>query len=103
MEKEDKIYMVVLLFLVIGIGSLFSIFIKGIDENSKEDKDSISTCTNIKKFYKDDIFFDNFYIACDEPINREISPDLYTRIEEGENYIITFTKGGDIYSIEKAD
>lgn len=40
-------------------------------------------------------------IACDEPINREISPDLYTRIEEGKNYIITFTKGGDIYSIVK--
>ena len=92
------------LFYLISLISIFAIgvmFMIAIDEQTKEDKDSISTCTNIKKFYKDDIFFDNFYIACDEPINREISPELYTRIVEGEDYIITFTKGGDIYSIVK--
>lgn len=91
------------LVLFIGMFVLAFVFMAGINESTKEDKDSVSTCTNIKKFYKDDIFFDNFYIACDEPINREISPELYTRIVDGEDYIITFTKGGDIYSIEKVD
>ena len=91
------------LVLFIGMFVLAVVFMIGINENTKEDKDNVSTCTNIKKFYKDDILFDNFYIACDEPINREITPELYTRIVEGENYIITFTKGGDIYSIEKAE
>ena len=89
------------LVLFIGMFVLAFVFMAGINESTKEDKDSVSTCTNIKKFYKDDIFFDNFYIACDEPINREISPELYTRIVDGEDYIITFTKGGDIYSIVK--
>lgn len=89
------------LVLFIGMFVLAFVFMVGINESTKEDKDSVSTCTNIKKFYKDDIFFDNFYIACDEPINREISPELYTRIVDGEDYIITFTKGGDIYSIVK--
>lgn len=91
------------LVLFIGMFVLAVDFMAGINESTKEDKDSVSTCTNIKKFYKDDIFFDNFYIACDEPINREISPELYTRIVDGEDYIITFTKGGNIYSIEKVD
>ena len=50
-------------------------------------------CTNIKKFYKDDILFDNFYIACDEPINLEIGPELYTRIIEGKNYKIEYKNG----------
>ena len=91
------------LVLFIGMFVLAFVFMAEINESTKEDKDSVSTCTNITKFYKDDIFFDNFYIACDEPINREISPELYTRIVDGEDYIITFTKGGDIYSIEKVD
>lgn len=89
------------LVLFIGMFVLAVVFMVGINESTKEDKDSVSTCTNIKKFYKDDVLFDNFYIACDEPINLEISPELYTRIVEGKNYIITFTKGGDIYSIVK--
>ena len=98
MKVLEWVFYLILYIVLFAFGIIFII---AVDENTKEDKDSVSTCTNIKKFYKDDIFFDNFYIACDEPINSEISPELYTRIVEGEDYIITFTKGGKIYSIVK--
>lgn len=99
LEKVLKIiFYIIILSFEIGFVVLMCI---GFEENNKPDNNSISKCTNIKKFYKDDLLFDNFYIACDEPINLEIEPELYTRIEEGKNYIITFNKVGGLYSIVK--
>ena len=79
----------------------FILYITILDNITTPDEENIKQCTNLKKFYKDDIFFDNFYVVCDEPINLEISPDLYTRLVEGENYKITYNKSGALYSIEK--
>ena len=90
-------YIIIISFEIGLIVLMYIVF----EENSKPDNNSISKCTNIKKFYKDDLLFDNFYIACDEPINIEVKPELYTRIVEGENYIITFNKTGGLYSIVK--
>ena len=93
------VYFVCFLFIII----VSMLFIKILDNSTTPDKENIKQCTNLKKFYKDDIFFDNFYVACDEPINLEISPDLYTRLVEGENYKITFYKSGDLYSMERVE
>ena len=92
-------YLVGFSFIIVAFILFIAILVNGTTPN----KENIKQCTNLKKFYKDDIFFDNFYVACDETINLEISPDLYTRLVEGENYKITFNKSGGLYSIEKVE
>ena len=83
----DIIYIIVIILVISSIFGFMYWF--GIASDTP-DKTNIKECTNVKKLYKDDILFDNFYIACDEPINLEVSPELYTRIIEGKNYIITY-------------
>lgn len=101
--NEEKVEFIITLLLVI----LFIVPVIGVvlweNDADTPDKENIKQCTNLKKFYKDDIVFDNFYVACDEPINLEVSPELYTRLVDGENYKITFNKLGGIYLIEKVE
>lgn len=84
-----------------GLIIILVLFIANFHQLGNVDKNSRTSCTNIRKFYKDNIIFDKFYIACDEGFTGNITANQYTSIEEGENYTIMFTNGGRIYSLEK--
>lgn len=100
----EKIFEIVdyVCFIFLCLIPLFFVIIFSEQANTPDQK-SATNCTNIKKLYKDDILFDNFYLSCDEPITVEVDAQLFSRIEEGKNYTVIFNSLGGVYSIERSD
>jgi hypothetical protein len=99
---KDKIFEIIAFILYVSPAIFFVSFVFWFSKQAEtEDKYNRVKCTNVKKMYKNDILFDNFYIACDESMTVEIDAELFVRIEEGQDYIITHNKLGGLYSFKK--
>lgn len=101
MLKIKDILLEIIGFVLITI-PLWALLIVFIIFDNPEPSDNIVMCKNVKKLYKDDILFDNFYISCNNT-TIEIGKELYTRIIENKDYKITYNDLGGIYLVEKAE
>ena len=100
--KEKTIEILCYLMFSLMIISIFGIFIYAFGYQANKIQKSVS-CKNVRTPKKDDLIFDNYYVICDNNKSYEIDFELYSKIIEGNDYIINFNELGGIYSIESSN
>lgn len=96
--KERKLMVLFYSIFSLGVLSILGTFYYAFCYQANRIQKSVS-CNNVRTPKKDDLIFDNYYVICDNNKSYEIGFELYSKLIEGNDYIINFNELGGIYSI----